>query len=461
MLLEASGRTAQSTRAFQEASDYFAWLSETRPRSGRLRHELALALLGAGRAEVELGRRAAGERVLRKAVTLLEKLGEQDPLVPEYKGSLLRARGFLGECLFLRGRHQAAAEQLRDVVKQGDEFGKEKGRDRQPLADHPWFLCVLGRLEADSGRYEEALACCKRAAQQQERVLALAPRNPSLRNDLLRIRETLSALRLLKGEIGRDRRILEQRQILREREELARRDPSAPRWRSEAGASAAVLAGVLLQAGRASEALEVVGQALPPHEALLRADLERWKGGGRDQPRAPDSGLLYHTGIGSRPGVPPSLQFRSQWAELLAHKGAALAATGRATAAGEVVARAVAISEEMARGKGCYLCPPWSWPSVWSAVAVELCRQDPEPWQLYDLARHLALASTLPEAGIPDPASRAVRVLRDLAASGFDNPYVLRSDERLAPLRDRPDFQDLLRQMRARAPERAAAPRQR
>ena len=31
------------------------------------------------------------------------------------------------------------------------------------------------------------------------------------------------------GEIGRDRRILEQRKILRERGELARRDPLAPR----------------------------------------------------------------------------------------------------------------------------------------------------------------------------------------------------------------------------------------
>jgi tetratricopeptide (TPR) repeat protein len=462
MLLEASGRTAQSARAFQEAGDHFAWLSETRPRSGRLRHELALALLGAGRAEVELGRRAAGERDLRKAVALLEKLAEQDPLVPEYKGSLLRARGFLGECLFVRGRHQAAAEQLRDVVKQGDEFGKDKGLDRQPLADHPWFLCVLGRLEADSGRHEEALRSCKRAAQRQERVLALAPKNPSLRNDLLRIRETLSGLRLLAGEIGRDRRSLEQRQILREREELARRDPSAPRWRSEASASAAVLAGLLLQVGKASEALEVVGQALPPHEALLRADHHRWKEGrGEDHPRAPESGLLWHTGIGSRRAVPPSLQLRSQWAELLAHQGAALAATGRAAAGGEVVARAAAISEEIVRGQGCYPCPPWSWPSVWSAVAVELCRQDPEPCQLHDLARHLALASTLPGAGIPEPASRAVRALRDLAASGFDNPHMLRNDERLAPLRDRPDFQDLLHQMQAQTPDRAAPPRRR
>jgi hypothetical protein len=223
-----------------------------------------------------------------------------------------------------------------------------------------------------------------------------------------------------------------------------------------------VLAGLLLEAGRAREALEVVEQALPRHEALLRADQERWmESGGRDHQRAGESGLRYLAAIGPRRAAPPSLEFLSQWAELLAHKGAALAATDRGAPAGEPVARAVALSEEIAGGKRCYLCPPWSWPSVWSAVAWELFRHQPEPCHLFDLARHLALASTLPGAGIPDPANRAVRALRHLAASGFDNPHKLRSDERLAPLRGRQDFQDLLRRLHAQAAERRAAPRQR
>ena len=155
--------------------------------------------------------------------------------------------------------------------------------------------------------------------------------------------------------------------------------------------------------------------------------------------------------------MPPSVRFRSQWAELLSRKGAALAATGRAAAAGEVVASAVAFDEEIVRGKFCHLCPPWSWPCVWSAVAVELCQQGSEPCHLYDLACHLALASTLSGTGIPDPAGRAVRILRDLASSDFDNTNEFQRDERLAPLRDRPDFQDLLRRLRALAPKQPTA----
>jgi tetratricopeptide (TPR) repeat protein len=459
-LLEATGRPADGARAFQEAADLFGWLSAQRPRSGRVRHALALALLGAGRAEVELGRPAAGERRLRKAVALLEKLGEQDALVPEYKSGLLRARGFLGECLFVRGQHQAAAGLLRAVVAQADQLGQDTGQDRPLLADHPWFRNLLGGIEAEAGRHDEALGCCRRAAQEQQQALAKAPGNPALANDLLRMRETLSELRFLKGEIGRDERVGEQRRFLREREELARLAPQAPRLRSEASASAAVLAGLLLQASRPDQALAVVEQALPPHETLLRADVQRSEAvEGREQPLRPRWSTLQFdaTGIGPRRPLPPSLAFRSQWARLLAHKGAALAATGQA-GAGEAVSRAVALDEEIARGTFGYFCPPWSWPAVWSALAAELCRQNPEPCHLYDLAGHLALASTLPRAGIPDSAGRAVQALRDLVASGFDNPDKLRSDGRFAPLRDRRDFQDLLSQLQAQAAASPAAP---
>ena len=105
------------------------------------------------------------------------------------------------------------------------------------------------------------------------------------------------------------------------------------------------------------------------------------------------------------------------------------------------------------------LCPPWSWHGVWTALAGELCRPASEPRHLHDLACHLALASTLPEAGIPNAAERAMQALRDLAASGFDNPPLLREDGRLAPLRDREDYQDLLRRLQVRAGETPAAAR--
>jgi hypothetical protein len=81
-----------------------------------------------------------------------------------------------------------------------------------------------------------------------------------------------------------------------------------------------------------------------------------------------------------------------------------------------------------------------------------------EPGQLYDLACHLALTSTLPgETGSADLAEQAVQALRCCVASGFDNLHQLRTDSALAPLRKRQDFQKLVRDLEARRPGRKDA----
>jgi hypothetical protein len=91
--------------------------------------------------------------------------------------------------------------------------------------------------------------------------------------------------------------------------------------------------------------------------------------------------------------------------------------------------------------------------SVWSFFAGELVRQ--EPCYLYDLAGYLALASTLPkDAGLTDPAGRALEALHAYAALGFDNPHLLRTDPALEPLRKRSDFHNLVHALEVRASER-------
>jgi hypothetical protein len=349
--------------------------------------------------------------------------------------------------------------------------------------DHARFVSLLGRLLADQGRYPEALDHCQKARKQQEMALAKTPADRALRHDLLTTRETLARVRFLKGDIGREDYIAQQRQLLRERQDNAGSGPGAAYFQAEVSSSAAVLAWLLLESGRTQEALAVVAAVLPAHQRLVHAEQQRWQNELRWKPiaslkfqqfcfeleellqqaKASDLDMdvfpaFSPKAVFRRPLVPPSCRLWQQEAELLALKGAALARTGQAREALDATREAIARAEQAVRGEACVFCPPWSWSSAWPVIAAELFRQNPEPCHLYDLACHLALASTL--SGPPGgnaTADRAVQALRHHVASGFDNVHKLRSDPRLEPLRKREDFGKLVHDLAARSPGRKDA----
>ena len=163
------------------------------------------------------------------------------------------------------------------------------------------------------------------------------------------MRESIARFRFLAGRSSREERLAQQRQILAERKALREREPKVRRYEWEVGGSAAVLAGLLLETGRADEALAVVEDVLP-----------RSKSGADDK----------------RDGsMPPQIDSRNYFlrrvlAELLARKGEALARLGKTADASRAIRQAIEIVED-------------------------LCKQ--EPCYLDDLAHHLTLASTLPD----------------------------------------------------------------
>ena len=95
----------------------------------------------------------------------------------------------------------------------------------------------------------------------------------------------------------------------------------------------------------------------------------------------------------------------------------------------EDVRQAVGVTEALVFGGGSL---PSSASSASAASFLTMWFLQLEPCHSYDLACHLALASTLSgDAGSLDPAGRAVLVLRCCAVSGFDNTHQLRSDPAL------------------------------
>jgi hypothetical protein len=81
---------------------------------------------------------------------------------------------------------------------------------------------------------------------------------------------------------------------------------------------------------------------------------------------------------------------------------------------------------------------------AWAALALTAVAREPGYWR--DLACHLALASTMPGGPSGDEAARAVTALREWVAAGCGPATGLAGDPRLAPLRGREDFQQLVRE---------------
>jgi hypothetical protein len=324
---------------------------------------------------------------------------------------------------------------------------------------------VLGCLECESGDLDRGLAACLKAHEQLEQALRETPGDPSLRRDWLGNREALARCRFLKGALTRAGWIAEQKRILGEHKGLTGQGPLSPQAQGELAGSAAVLADLLLEAGRPAEALACVDEVLPAHEKAVRAEQARVTTAVKEQQEArqaiihPDQSGSLQQFLRQMP-ILPERSLQRQWAVLLARRGAALARVGRGAEAVKAVRQAAAITTGILCGDRPFHPPPVSPASLWTFMPTLLWPA--EPRHLYDLACHLALASTLPvENGRPDPADQGVLLLRSCLASGFDNLHQLRTDPALEPLRKRPDFQKIVRDLEARGPGRKDVPENR
>ncbi len=352
----------------------------------------------------EFGQPGKAEPLCKECVNLLRERKRQSLESNGVIWNLVSNADNLGLSHFLQGKTQLAVRDLKETVSFMEEL-KRRNYSQGPQDDPSWFRYILGYLECETGHLTGGLDRCENALRGEEELLAQnqvqGKENPNYVAHHLTIRESIVRFRFLAGKLSREERLAQQRQILAERKELHEREPKVHQYERELGGSAAVLAGLLFETGRADEALAVVEDVLPSIEKRVADDQ-------RDSSMPPE--------IDSR-----NYFLRQVLAELLARKGEALSKAGKATDASQAIRQAIEIIED-------------------------LCKQ--EPCYFDDLAHHLTLASTLPgNADVSNAADRAIKALRDYIASGFDNPYKLRHDPRLEPLHQRDDFQKLVKDL--------------
>ena len=172
----------------------------------------------------------------------------------------------LGLTHFLQGKTQPAVRALKETISRMEEL-KRRNFSQGTQDDPSWFRYILGCLECETGDLTGGLDRCESALRGEEELLAQnkvqGKENPTYVAHRLTIRESIARFRFLAGRSSREERLAQQRQILAERKALHEREPKVRQYEREVGASAAVLAGLLLETGRADEALAVVEDVLP------------------------------------------------------------------------------------------------------------------------------------------------------------------------------------------------------
>ncbi len=202
------------------------------------------------------------EPLLRESVDIVRAEIRSNPKADQPILYLEVPLGNVGESLFLQGHTCPAKKALEEVMalreqieRRGIPFG---GPNLMYYAEYAYFLACA---EGESGDFAGAIRHCDLALQVTQEVRkderAMSENNPVILHLEAWIREARSRFEFATGKISREELITRQRQIVAERKSLHDRRIKAYGFPGSQGndwsAAAAVLAGYLLELGRAAE----------------------------------------------------------------------------------------------------------------------------------------------------------------------------------------------------------------
>jgi serine/threonine-protein kinase len=418
------GMLDQAQEQLRAARDLFRALAREQPRQPEYRAQLAhtcnnLGLLAGTRREP-----AEAERLLHEALVLHRALVREHPGVASYQDGLALTYRELGDLHSATRRPREAERTYRDALA----LQKALVRDHPALPGYRASLAEtthkLGWLYVTTGRPKEAEPQFRDALALRRALVRVQPTSSAYRADLA---DTSSNLALLLRNSGRPAEAeVAFREAVTLWEGLRRDFPGVRQYALDLGGMQCDLGGLLRKAGRPADSLAWYGRAI----ATLGAVLAR------------------------EPRQPTARQFLRN-----AHHGRAEALTrlGRHTEALKDWDRALDLEHGPRRG----------WFRLQRAVALarakdpvratteaeDLARaKEVSATTCYDLACVFALSAA--SAGNPRQAeacaTRAVELLRQAVARGYQDASHVKQDADLDALRSRDDFRLLLRELAQR-----------
>jgi serine/threonine protein kinase/tetratricopeptide (TPR) repeat protein len=393
-LLRATNRAKEAEAAYKKALDFQKQLTADFPTVPQYRQVLARSHHNLGNLLQTTGRAREAEGAYRDALAIYKPLAAAFPIVPPYRQELATCHTNLGVLLRTTGRAREAEDTCREALAIQKSLAVDFPTVPQYRLELARGHTELGNLLQITGRAREAEEAYREALALQKLLATDFPDVPQYRLDRARSHNNLGTLLAATGRVEAAEEAY--REALALHKQLAADSPTVPEYQSG-------LAGTLVNLARLSRDRQEFAQA----RALL------------DQAR-PHCQAALQAG-------PKNPFYRQTFSEYLTTLAPTLAALGEPAAA--------------------------------AASAEELARLGREPAaDAYDAACTLSLcipavekAADLSEAKRKEQArayaDRAMHFLREAIAHGFKDVGHMKKDTDLDPLRSRPDFQQLLRDL--------------
>ena len=480
MLLIGGGDLAGAEAAYRAALAIQEKLAADSPGVPEYRSGLAATHNNIGMLLIGGGDLAGAEAAYRAALILHEKLGADSPNMPAYRAALAATYNNLAVLFYDKGDRAAAEKAHRAALA----IRQKLAADSPGVPDYRAGLATthmnLGNMLADGGDRAGAEKAYRAALALKEGLANDSPGTLEYRAGLASVHTNLGALL----SYGGDRAGAEAayRAALAIQEKLAADSPGVPEYRSDLAATHNNL-GLLLSRGkdragaeaayRAALAIEQKLAADAPSVPKYRVDLgESYcnfghlvRGGEKPADSLPWYDKAVHTLTGVVTQNPANVTARLSLRDSHLGRAKAFDVLDRRADADRDWDKAIELVDDKAR------------PAVRAeransrlragraadAVVAELATSDAwDAGQWYDFACVTAVASRKLPAHRDEYAARAVELLRQAVAKGWDDRIHMAFDTDLDPVRHRPDYQALLAEMRAKpaaGPEAAPPPR--
>jgi serine/threonine-protein kinase len=264
----ADGRPDDALRALEQSRSIRAGLVKERPRDPAHRADLAVTLSNLGLSHRQDGRPAEARGAWEEALGVLETLARESPQDPASRDALIVTLNQLADLDLANGR----------VPQALTAWSRARGLCEDLVREHPnetayqlrlgGCLLNLGVVQMQTGALGEAQASYDRARECYEKLVAADPGSVSYRQDLALSLNNAALLSLSNGRLAEAHQAFDRARAIREA--LVNADPASAAYRRDLAVTLNGLGHVLRASGRPAEALAAYGRGRDIWESLVK-----------------------------------------------------------------------------------------------------------------------------------------------------------------------------------------------